>query len=294
MSTRLFAFEKLNNFSVYTLGGHTDEIVAVFFDADSLLCYTTSRNGHLAVWECSTESGDLQKWDGTKKIGGGRKKKKKSTAQDDSEEDDLAEDDGDKEQQRMTQEAAEEDPAATNFFYKRAARHFLKDHLPEDSKRAELTDADYHSKSKILVTTFSSGAFFILEMPDCNLIHSLSISDRQISTVRINPTGDWIAFGCQDLGQLLVWEWQSETFVLKQQGHFNNMACVGYSPDGQFIGTGGEDGKVKIWSTTSGFSFVTFSEHTSKVSGITFTSNAKVTIIKIEPYELCRHARLRS
>lgn len=46
------------------------------------------------------------------------------------------------------------------------------------------------------------------------------------------------------LGQLLVWEWQSESYVLKQQGHFNSMVALAYSPDGQYIVTGGDDGKV--------------------------------------------------
>lgn len=49
------------------------------------------------------------------------------------------------------------------------------------------------------------------------------------------------------LGQLLVWEWQSESYVLKQQGHFNSMVSLAYSPDGQYIVTGGDDGKVG-WS----------------------------------------------
>jgi WD40 repeat protein len=31
---------------------------------------------------------------------------------------------------------------------------------------------------------------------------------------------------------------------MKQQGHFNNMTSFAYSPDGQYIVTGGEDGKV--------------------------------------------------
>jgi len=35
------------------------------------------------------------------------------------------------------------------------------------------------------------------------------------------------------LGQLLVWEWQSETYVLKQQGHADSVAAVAFSPDGQ-------------------------------------------------------------
>ena len=46
------------------------------------------------------------------------------------------------------------------------------------------------------------------------------------------------------MGQLLVWEWQSESYVLKQQGHFNNMTCLAYSPDAQHIVTGGDDAKV--------------------------------------------------
>ena len=76
---------------------------------------------------------------------------------------------------------------------------------------------------------------------------------QEICSIVINPTGDWIGFGCSRLGQLLVWEWQSETYVLKQQGHFNSMACLAYSPDGQYVVTGGEDGKVKVWNTSSGF-----------------------------------------
>ena len=60
------------------------------------------------------------------------------------------------------------------------------------------------------------------------------------------------------LGQLLVWEWQSESYILKQQGHYFDMNTFAYAPDGQIIVTGGDDGKVKIWSTYSGFCFVTF------------------------------------
>ena len=99
-----------------------------------------------------------------------------------------------------------------------------------------------------------------------------------ISSIAINPTGDWIALGCAGLGQLLVWEWQSETYVLKQQGHANNMSCLAYSPDGQCIVTGGDDGKVKLWNTTSGFCFVTFHEHTAAVRGVTFSTNRKFVV----------------
>ena len=135
-----------------------------------------------------------------------------------------------------------------------------------------MTSVDFHNQLQLLVTGFDNGVFLIHEMhPDVNLIHSLSISDQSILSVTFNPSGDWIAFGCSQLGQLLVWEWQSETYVLKQQGHFNNMASVSFSPDGTVMATGGHDGKVKLWATTSGFCFVTFAEHTAAVSAVKYS-----------------------
>lgn len=71
-----------------------------------------------------------------------------------------------------------------------------------------------------------------------------SISENAISSIAFNDLGDWIALGCESGGQLLVWEWQSETYILKQQAHRGPMSCLAYSPDGIYIVTGGDDGKV--------------------------------------------------
>jgi periodic tryptophan protein 2 len=114
----------------------------------------------------------------------------------------------------------------------------------------------------LLVVGFASGIFCIYEMPDFNMIHSLSISQSKITTVSINSSGEWLAFGSR-LGQLLVWEWQSETCkfrlvifffssiffsweldILKQQGHSLEMNALAYSPDGLLIATGKQKTKL--------------------------------------------------
>lgn len=96
-----------------------------------------------------------------------------------------------------------------------AERHYFM------QANAKISCATYHTESNLIVAGFSNGIFVIYSMPDFNVIHSLSISQNCIDFVTINKSGEWLAFGASKLGQLLVWEWQSESYVLKQQGHFD-------------------------------------------------------------------------
>ena len=54
------------------------------------------------------------------------------------------------------------------------------------------------------------------------------------------------AVGCAKLGQLLVWEWRSDSYVLKQQGHYHNISTTAFSPDGALVATGSDDRKVCV------------------------------------------------
>lgn len=65
----------------------------------------------------------------------------------------------------------------------------------------------------ILTVGFSNGLFNMVDLATSATVHSLTIStdEGKIATMDINQSGDWIAFGCPSLGQLMVWEWQSET-----------------------------------------------------------------------------------
>ncbi|EFX03833.1 periodic tryptophan protein 2 [Grosmannia clavigera kw1407] len=136
--------------------------------------------------------------------------------------------------------------------------------------------AAYHAASNLLVAGFSNGLFCLYEMPDFNMIHTLSISQNDIDFVTINTSGEWLAFGASKLGQLLVWEWQSESYILKQQGHFDSTNALVYSPDGQRVVTTADDGRIKVWDVESGFCIVTFTEHTSGVTACEFARKGNV------------------
>ena len=84
----------------------------------------------------------------------------------------------------------------------------------------------------------------MLQLPAFQNIHTLSASRAPISAAALGPRGDWLALGCAALGQLLVWEWRSETYVLRQQGHHHDVAACAFSPDGALLATGADDAKV--------------------------------------------------
>ncbi|KAI6880075.1 Periodic tryptophan protein [Hortaea werneckii] len=173
------------------------------------------------------------------------------------------------------------------------SRHYF---FQQDSS---LTTAAFHAPSNLLVTGFSNGLFMIHELPDFSEIHKLSISASNIDTVSINNSGEWLAFGSSALGQLLVWEWQSESYILKQQGHFDNLNALTYSPSGDRVITCADDGKIKVWDTASGFCIVTFTEHTSGVTACEFSKRGNVLFTasldgSVRAFDLIRYRCFRT
>ncbi|KAI9889670.1 MAG: hypothetical protein M1814_005071 [Vezdaea aestivalis] len=164
---------------------------------------------------------------------------------------------------------------------------------------SKITCATFHAARSLLVVGFSSGVFGLYDLPDFNMIHNLSISQNDIDFVTINQTGEWLAFGASKLGQLLVWEWQSESYILKQQGHYDSINAISYSPSGAHIITCADDGKIKLWDIRSGFCIVTFTEHTSGVTACEYARRGNVLFTasldgSIRAWDLIRYRNFRT
>ncbi|WEW56157.1 U3 snoRNP protein [Emydomyces testavorans] len=166
-------------------------------------------------------------------------------------------------------------------------------------QNAKLTCSAFHPRSNLLIVGFSSGIFALYELPEFSQLHLLSVAQSSIGFVTVNNSGEWLAFGSSKLGQLLVWEWQSESYILKQQGHLDSMNALVYSPDGQKIITAADDGKIKVWDINSGFCVVTFTEHTAAVTACEFTKRGNVLFTSsldgsVRAWDLIRYRNFRT
>ncbi|EOD52993.1 periodic tryptophan protein 2 [Neofusicoccum parvum] len=187
----------------------------------------------------------------------------------------------------------EDEPEEDTERWRIAEKHYFM------QNNAHVTCAAFHAETNLLVVGFSNGIFGIHELPEFSTIQNLSISQNDIDFVTINKTGEWLAFGASKLGQLLVWEWQSESYILKQQGHFDSMNSIVYSPDGQRIITCADDGKIKVWDVASGFCIVTFTEHTSGVTACEFAKRGNVLFTasldgSVRAWDLIRYRNFRT
>uniref|UniRef100_A0A1E1XQK7 Putative wd40-repeat-containing subunit of the 18s rrna processing complex n=1 Tax=Amblyomma sculptum TaxID=1581419 RepID=A0A1E1XQK7_AMBSC len=300
MSVRVTSLHKMKNFGIITLSSHSDAIVNCFFDKDSADVFTLSRNGQLCVWDASCDLSGFVSLDDGSASSRRRQRRAETSEEEGGDVDNKADDVENRIGDVIPDDDGEAGAVEEKVRYRRVAKHFLKDALKvEGGQHVNLLSACYHGGNHMLVTAFSNGSFLLHEMPDYNLIQSLNVSEHEVTAACFNPTGDWIALGSGRRGQLVVWEWQSESFVLKQQGHVNNMACLAYSPDGASLVTGGDDGKVKLWNTVNGFCFVTFTEHAAGVAAVTFTQNGKAILSAsldgtVRAYDLKRYRNFKT
>jgi periodic tryptophan protein 2 len=249
-----------------TLAGHRDLIVNAMFGHPNTNIYTVSKDGALFIWQWQVGDGDVDV-------------------------------DVDEAQKQRLREDPFLDPTGR---WKLLRRHYF-------SQNSRVHSAQLHRASNLLVVGFENGIFGLYDLAASSLstaselvtLQKLSVSSSKLNSVAINNTGEWLAFATARYGQLLVWEWQSERYVLKQAGHFDSMNCVAYSPEGQYIATGGQDSKLKVWNSATGFCFVTFKEHTGPVTGAVFSSKAQSVVSSsldgtVRAFDLIRYRNFRT
>ena len=80
-------------------------------------------------------------------------------------------------------------------------------------------------------------------MSHLQLIAQERLSDY-VKAIAWSPSRPLLA-ACTSAGEVALWD--SHKLTLLQPGDGLSMDCLGFSPDGQFLAAGGQNGRVKIW-----------------------------------------------
>ncbi|QEU59949.1 Pwp2 [Kluyveromyces lactis] len=277
--------------------GHFSDITSLTWSKDSRFIISTSKDLTARIWSVNSEEKNLA----STTFAGHRDNVIGAYFSDDQEKIYTISKDGALFQWEYTKKPGEEEDNdeddegvdLSKYSWRITKKHFFH------ANRAKVKCSAFHAASNILTVGFSNGEFRLYELPEFIMIQQLSMGQNAVNTVAINSSGEWLAFGSSKLGQLIVYEWQSESYILKQQGHFDTLNGLCYSPDGSKIVTASHEGKIKIWDVASGFCLATFDEHAGGVSAVEFAKKGQVLFSAsldgtVKAWDLIRYRNFRT
>ncbi|EAN31837.2 WD domain G-beta repeat protein [Theileria parva strain Muguga] len=279
LTVRLWCVEPDDTFVPVAFVDHRRSVKAAFFTDDMNRICSVSKEGVIIIWKRT----DLTNGDNAAKLIGSRSKNnflKKSNKLNDSKH------------------------SENQQSWIRETKGYCNQ--PANSTVSVVT---FNSNIGLFVVGFTGGTFGLYNIPELTTIYTLKIGEQipVIDSVDITSDGQWIALACSQTGTIVVWEWKSETFVMKQQAHLGGVRCCSFSYGSNLdrlgslaenkqdfdralssknlgmgtrflVATGGFDGKVKLWDNNTGLCYVTLTEHSASVEAIAFTPQGNALI----------------
>ncbi|GAB64514.1 WD-repeat protein p103 [Plasmodium cynomolgi strain B] len=281
LTIRIHTVEKRRKVRPTVLGGNKSTIVAAFFSKGGEFIFSVNQSGLILVW--SYEEAMSEEVGGAAGEAGGEA---------------MNEATGDGTEESPEQPEQPEQPLSTASAPTKAfARRWRqkKVYFCNQEKNEEVTSVCFNREHSLVVIAYSSGRFGIYSAPDMTSLYTISINASTIDDITISNDGQWIALAEANNGTVIVWEWKSESYIMKQSTTSRNVRCVKFSPiishlkigshivetanayhesenfTSKFvIVTGSEDGSIRLYDYVSYMNFVTFSVHTDAVTDVCF------------------------
>lgn len=290
-SVRLLNVFKIKDYVPLMFTGHKKKVVNCVFSEDMNRIYSISQDGVMFIWKYVSEKSKeyIKALTFERRVKGNKNLKSKEELTNE-EEDENDNDD-------------KEDEYYSEYETKIMTGRYILEKKQQFNTNSKVVICEINTSTNvndnILVLGIQTGEFAIYSMNTFDNKYTLKISDAKITSISINQEGTWIAFGSKYLSQLLVWEWKSESYIYKQQGHFYDISTIAYSPDSSQIASGAIDGRIKVWNTSNASCIITFNEHKSKVTEIKYAPNKPSVLVSasldgtVRAYDLIKYRNFR-
>ena len=103
---------------------------------------------------------------------------------------------------------------------------------------------------------------------------TLTGHEMRINRVAVHPHIDRYIASTSDDETWRLWDLETKTELLLQEGHIAPVFAVAFHPDGSLVGTSDTAGVVRVWDLRTGRSVLGFdNEHVDQVVGLDFSKN---------------------
>jgi hypothetical protein len=110
---------------------------------------------------------------------------------------------------------------------------------------------------------------FDTKNPNTNPVSSFGVSRQACTSFALSPDQTHVAVTCDD-GCLKIINYRDEKLLDVFSSYYGGLTCVAWSPDGQYIVTGGKDDTVTIWSFLESRLVARCHGHSSFITAVSF------------------------
>lgn len=138
--------------------------------------------------------------------------------------------------------------------------------------RNSVTSVSWNERGNLLAVGTHHGYVSIWDIVTHKVIQKLSGHSARVGALAWNA--DVVASGSRDR-QILLRDVRSydtnQPFIRSLEGHRQEVCGLKWSPDNQYLASGGNDNKLFVWSTQSTVPAQTYSEHSAAVKAIAWS-----------------------
>ncbi len=122
---------------------------------------------------------------------------------------------------------------------KKEVRNYLLDHQ-------SVFNIAYYEAANLLLVGTGDGHLLGFHVPDGQLIFKKSISPSSLRCLALHPEKPLMAIGSSD-NNVYLSKLPEANIIRQLPGHSNSVFTCCFSPDGQWLASGGRDAHIRIW-----------------------------------------------